>query len=158
MVIHVENELSSYLCRRVWLGWPFQRISFPNPCTEWGRQSSVLLPSWHYPFFMNSTTPYSCTNFWEGLISKIFERGHETMSCKTFECLASAAAAATGAGMTSAGFGTAGIVSGSIAAAVQSAIGNVSAGSLFSALQSFGALGGFVGLMLTGLLGLIFFD
>ena len=39
------------------------------------------------------------------------------------------------------GFGTAGIVGGSIAAGIQSAIGNVAAGSLFAIFQSAGASG-----------------
>ena len=39
------------------------------------------------------------------------------------------------------GFGTAGIVGGSIAAGIQSAIGNVAAGSLFAIFQSAGAAG-----------------
>jgi ribosomal protein L12E/L44/L45/RPP1/RPP2 len=43
--------------------------------------------------------------------------------------------------VTAAGFGSAGIVGGSVAAAVQSSIGNVAAGSLFAALQSAGATG-----------------
>lgn len=43
--------------------------------------------------------------------------------------------------LTIAGFGAAGIVGGSIAAATQSAIGNVAAGSLFATLQSVGATG-----------------
>lgn len=37
------------------------------------------------------------------------------------------------------GFGAGGVVAGSIAAGVQSMIGNVAAGSLFAALQSLGA-------------------
>ena len=40
------------------------------------------------------------------------------------------------------GFGTGGVVAGSMAAATQSAIGNVAAGSLFATLQSLGAAGG----------------
>ncbi len=39
------------------------------------------------------------------------------------------------------GFGTAGIVGGSIAASIQSGIGNVAAGSLFAIFQSAGASG-----------------
>lgn len=62
------------------------------------------------------------------------------------------AVTAVGAGMTAAGFGPSGIVGGSIASAVQSAIGNVAAGSTFSSLQSVGALGGWVGMLLTGVL------
>ena len=41
------------------------------------------------------------------------------------------------------GFGTGGVMAGSVAAAAQSAIGNVAAGSLFATLQSLGAVGGF---------------
>jgi hypothetical protein len=55
-----------------------------------------------------------------------------------------------GAG-TAAGFGSGGIVGGSIAAAIQSTIGNISAGSMFAVLQSFGMIGGFVGLFFMGL-------
>jgi hypothetical protein len=39
------------------------------------------------------------------------------------------------------GFGTTGIVGGSIAAGIQSSIGNVAVGSTFSVLQSLGATG-----------------
>lgn len=39
------------------------------------------------------------------------------------------------------GFSSAGVVAGSIAAGVQSMIGNVAAGSIFAALQSAGAVG-----------------
>ncbi|CAB9515504.1 expressed unknown protein [Seminavis robusta] len=50
--------------------------------------------------------------------------------------------AAAGAGMLSlAGFGMAGIAASSMAAAWQSSIGNVAAGSIFAALQSAGATG-----------------
>ena len=42
------------------------------------------------------------------------------------------------------GFGTAGIVGGSVAAGIQSTIGNVAAGSLFATMQSLGATGSFV--------------
>ena len=41
--------------------------------------------------------------------------------------------------MTAAGFTSTGIAAGSIAAAIQSAIGNVAAGSTFATLQSLGA-------------------
>ena len=41
------------------------------------------------------------------------------------------------------GFGTAGIIGGSIAAGIQSAIGNVSAGSLFAVCTSLGMKGVF---------------
>ena len=43
------------------------------------------------------------------------------------------------------GFGTAGIVAGSTAATIQSGIGNVAAGSLFSLFQSLGMTGFFTG-------------
>jgi Interferon-induced 6-16 family len=49
-----------------------------------------------------------------------------------------------------AGFGAAGIVGGSMAAAAQSAIGNVAAGSLFAVMQSAGATGLFVNGMFAG--------
>lgn len=52
-----------------------------------------------------------------------------------------AVVATGGLALTLAGFGTAGIVGGSVAAGVQSSIGNVAAGSLFAALQSAGATG-----------------
>ena len=45
------------------------------------------------------------------------------------------------AGITAAGFSTAGIAGGSIAAAWQSSIGAVAAGSTFATLQSLGAAG-----------------
>lgn len=41
------------------------------------------------------------------------------------------------------GFGTAGIAAGSIAAGIQSAIGNIAAGSLFASMTSVGMTGGF---------------
>ena len=44
--------------------------------------------------------------------------------------------------LTAIGFSTAGVVAGSMAAAFQSYIGNVVAGSLFSLFQSVGAVGG----------------
>jgi hypothetical protein len=47
----------------------------------------------------------------------------------------SAAATAAGTGMSAAGFGSVGIAKGSIAAFLQSLIGNVSAGGLFAVLQ-----------------------
>jgi hypothetical protein len=53
-------------------------------------------------------------------------------------------------GLTAAGFTQSGIAAGSLAAATQSAIGNVSAGSLFAGLQSLGATGGIIGMLLTG--------
>lgn len=52
-----------------------------------------------------------------------------------------AVVATGGLALTAAGFGASGIVGGSIAAAVQSSIGNVAAGSTFAALQSAGATG-----------------
>ena len=48
------------------------------------------------------------------------------------------------------GFGTAGIVGGSIAAWIQSAIGNIAAGSLFAAFQSAGATGALASTALAG--------
>ena len=65
----------------------------------------------------------------------------------------STAAAAAGTGMSAAGFGAAGIAKGSIAAFMQSLIGNVSAGGLFAVLQSFGSVGGFQFMILIGLCG-----
>lgn len=41
------------------------------------------------------------------------------------------------------GFGVAGIAAGSIAAAIQSSIGSVTAGGIFATLTSWGMLGGF---------------
>ena len=58
---------------------------------------------------------------------------------------------------TLAGFTLSGIAGGSIAAGIQSAIGNVAAGSWFASLQSFGALGGFVSMFFGGLVSLLFF-
>ena len=40
------------------------------------------------------------------------------------------------------GFSSSGVVAGSLAAAIQSSIGNVAAGSIFATLQSIGATGG----------------
>ena len=60
-----------------------------------------------------------------------------------------------GIAMAAAGFGTTGIVAGSVAAGIQSTIGNVAAGSPFAAVQSFAAHSGFVGMIVTGLAGLV---
>mmetsp|Transcript_12394 Transcript_12394/g.16273 ORF Transcript_12394/g.16273 Transcript_12394/m.16273 type:complete len:170 (+) Transcript_12394:69-578(+) len=54
---------------------------------------------------------------------------------------AAAVVATGGLALTLAGFGAGGIVSGSIAAGIQSGIGNVAAGSLFAAAQGAGATG-----------------
>lgn len=50
---------------------------------------------------------------------------------------------AFGLGSALLGFGTAGVVAGSVASGVQSSIGNVVAGSVFSKLTSWGMLGYF---------------
>jgi hypothetical protein len=55
-----------------------------------------------------------------------------------------------------AGFTQSGIAAGSLAAAAQSAIGNVSTGSLFARLQSLGATGGIIGMLFTGAFGMLF--
>lgn len=68
----------------------------------------------------------------------------------SFFAVSAAAVALTGATMTVVGFGPTGIIGGSIAAATQSVIGNVTSGSLFATLQSFGMLGGFIGMCLAG--------
>lgn len=57
---------------------------------------------------------------------------------------AGAVVAAAGVAGTAAGFTSSGIATGSLAAAAQSWIGNVAAGSVFAQLQSLGAVGGFV--------------
>jgi hypothetical protein len=57
--------------------------------------------------------------------------------------------------LSAAGFGITGVAGGSIAAWIQSATGNVGAGSLFAGLQSFGATGGFVSMIFTGLNGFL---
>lgn len=49
-----------------------------------------------------------------------------------------------------AGFSSAGIVGGSIAAGIQSSIGNVAAGSAFAILQSLGSMGTFTGTIFAG--------
>jgi hypothetical protein len=67
-----------------------------------------------------------------------------------FLALAAGAAATAGAAMIATGFGSSGIVAGSLAAGTQSAIGNVIAGSLFATCQSIGMLGGWVGMLGTG--------
>ena len=48
------------------------------------------------------------------------------------------------------GFGTAGIIGGSAAAAIQSSIGNVVAGSIFATVQSLGATGVIAGTAIGG--------
>ena len=63
---------------------------------------------------------------------------------------------AAGIGGTVAGFTSSGIAGGSIAAVIQAGIGDVVAGSAFASLQSFGALGGFVGMICMGVFGLLF--
>ena len=60
------------------------------------------------------------------------------------------ATATTGAAATAAGFTSSGIAAGSVAAGMQAAIGNVAAGSSFALMQSIGAVGGFVGMMVAG--------
>ncbi len=52
--------------------------------------------------------------------------------------------------MTAAGFTSSGIAAGSIAAGVQSVIGNVVAGSTFATLQSLGATGVIAGIGVAG--------
>ena len=61
--------------------------------------------------------------------------------------IAITAGVATGAALipVALGFGATGIVGGSAAAAIQSGIGNVAAGSLFSICQSLGMTGFFTG-------------
>lgn len=59
-----------------------------------------------------------------------------------------------GTSMSAFGFTSSGIGAGTLAAGVQSGIGNVAAGSAFATLQSFGALGGFVGMAAVGVVGL----
>ena len=61
--------------------------------------------------------------------------------------IAITAGIATGAALipVALGFGATGIVGGSAAAAIQSGIGNVAAGSLFSICQSLGMTGFFTG-------------
>ena len=59
-------------------------------------------------------------------------------------------ATALGLGVTMFGFGTAGVVAGTAAAATQSAIGNVAAGSLFATLTSLGMKGILAGTAIGG--------
>ena len=59
--------------------------------------------------------------------------------------------AGAGVSATLVGFGAAGIAAGSIAAAIQSSIGNVVAGSLFATMQSLGATGTFTAMTTGGL-------
>lgn len=59
--------------------------------------------------------------------------------------------AGVGMSATLIGFGAAGIVGGSIAAAIQSSIGNVAAGSLFATMQSLGATGTFTAMTTGGI-------
>jgi hypothetical protein len=72
------------------------------------------------------------------------------MFISSFFALVAVVTAATGAAMIAAGFGASGIVAGSVAAGIQSAIGNVIAGSLFAIFQSIGMLGGWVGMLVMG--------
>ena len=60
------------------------------------------------------------------------------------------AIAGAGASATLAGFGAAGIVGGSVAAAIQSVIGNVASGSVFATMQSLGATGVFTAMTAGG--------
>lgn len=53
------------------------------------------------------------------------------------------------------GFTSSGIAAGSMAAAVQSTIGDVASGSLFAGFQSFGAIGGYQVLLLGGTIGAV---
>lgn len=59
-------------------------------------------------------------------------------------------AAATGGILTGLGFTTSGIAAGSTAAGMQAGVGNVVAGSVFSVLQSLGAMGVFAGVAIGG--------
>ncbi|KAG7358945.1 interferon-induced 6-16 family protein [Nitzschia inconspicua] len=52
---------------------------------------------------------------------------------------------------TAAGFGAAGVIGGSLAASIQSGIGNVAAGSAFATMQSLGATGTFSAMTTGGL-------
>jgi hypothetical protein len=81
-----------------------------------------------------------------------FLRNNTTSAMFNSSALALPAVATTaiGAAMTYAGFGSSGIVAGSVAAGIQSAIGNVIAGSLFAIFQSIGMLGGWVGMLVMG--------
>ena len=65
----------------------------------------------------------------------------------------SLASAATGALATALGFTSSGIAAGSAAAGAQAAIGDVAAGSCFAILQSIGAIGGFAGMTVAGVVG-----
>lgn len=62
----------------------------------------------------------------------------------------SAILAALSGVMTTVEFTVKGIAAGSMAAAVQSSIGNVASGSVFAAFQAFGALGGFLSMLIGG--------
>lgn len=66
----------------------------------------------------------------------------------------SSAAIAVGAFFTELGFTISGVAAGSVAAAIQSSIGNVALGSSFAVLTGLGASGVLVGLMTAGVIGL----
>ena len=82
------------------------------------------------------------------------EEPPEEQSVNTIMGLVSGLAVATGTSMSAFGFTSSGIGAGSYAAATQAVIGNVSAGSTFATLQSFGALGGFAGMTVVGGVGI----
>ncbi|KAG8822067.1 hypothetical protein FRC17_009661 [Serendipita sp. 399] len=74
-----------------------------------------------------------------------------TVGAVTAAAFAPSAVLAT---MSAVGFTTSGIAAGSLAAAWQSAIGNVAAGSIFAGLQSMGAVGALAGPLTAGIVAL----
>jgi hypothetical protein len=109
-------------------------------------------------FGSQSTGSFSevCIRFYTHTLQNIihFLQNNTTSAMFNSSALAlpAVATAAAGAAMTSAGFGSSGIVDGSVAAGIQSAIGNVIAGSPFAICQSIGMSGGWVGMLVMGAL------
>ena len=93
----------------------------------------------------------SATAFEQALIVASNEQTAQTGSSSATAAMLGTAATATGTMMTAAGFTSSGVAAGSAAAAIQKAIGNVASSTLFSGLQSFGALGGFATMGIVGL-------
>jgi len=95
-----------------------------------------------YPQCINKThdnmyTEHDSANeSWHETIDTIYNMG----ACGVWR--ASASVLTTNLMLTGSGFGSGGITSGSIAAVIQSYLGNVASGSIFSSLQSLGAVGG----------------
>eukprot|EP01083_Nonionella_stella_P007725 22251_1 len=101
-----------------------------------------ILKSSEFPQCINKThdtshKPYNeGTQYWQDIMNNIYSTG----ACGAWRSVATTLTTKTI--LTMSGFASNGISSGSIAAAIQSYYGNVAAGSIFSTLQSLGAIGG----------------